>query len=191
MSWTTANTGTLAAGTFSDRVYYSPDNIVNANDVLLGTFALTGGIAAGQSVSRVQDGTIPTSAITATGDYYLYVRTDALTQVHEATGENNNVRFQPVRVRRFQRPDLVVTNITAPNAAFFAQTVQVQWTVTNNGPGATNVPQWYDRLYIGTSATSTSGASFFRDTLSITALNPGESYTASATVTIPRGIQGS
>ncbi|MGB7201051.1 MAG: CARDB domain-containing protein [Pyrinomonadaceae bacterium] len=190
VSWTSANTGTLNAGGFSERVYFSPDNLVNANDVLLGTFALPGGIAQGQSVNRVQDVTIPTSAITVTGDYFVYVRTDSGAQVHEGAGENNNTRFQPVRVRRLLRPDLTVTNVTGPPTAFFDQTVQVQWTVTNTGPGPTNAPQWRDTLYIGTNPASTSGASFLAHAQSVTALNPGESYTASVTVKVPRGLNG-
>lgn len=189
IGWTTTNTGNKDATAFTERVYYSPDNIINGNDVLLGTFPLAGGLAAGQSVNRVQNVTIPTGSI-QTGDYFLYVRTDTASNVDEGENENNNAYFQPTRVRRFIRPDLTVTNVTAPPTAFFDQTVQVQWTVTNSGQGATNTPQWKDTLYIGTSANSTAGAIKLADAVSITALNPGESYTASATVKIPRGITG-
>ena len=188
IGWTTTNAGNKDAATFSEQVYYSADNVVGS-DILLGTFALTNGLAAGQSIDRIQNVTIPTGTI-QTGDYYLYVVTDTSSQIDEGVNETNNNQFQPTRVRRFIRPDLTVTNITAPTAAFFDQTIQVQWTVTNSGQGATNTPQWRDSLYIGTSSTNTSGATHLIDATSISALNPGESYTASATVKIPRGLNG-
>lgn len=190
IGWTTTNAGTKDAPTFSEQVYYSADNQVGG-DVLLGTFALTGGLAVGQSVNRIQNVTIPTGTI-QTGNYFLYVKTDVSSQINEGENESNNTRFQATRVRRFVRPDLTVTNITAPASAFFDQTIQVQWTVTNSsGAGATNTPQWKDSVYISTSSTTTNGATHLFDATSISALNPGESYTASATVKIPRGINGS
>lgn len=188
MQWTTSNTGNKDAGNFSDRVYFSLDDQVGS-DVLIGDFLLSGGLAAGTSVERIQNVTIPTSAVAASGNYWVYVRTDATTAINEGENENNNTRFQPVNVRRLLRPDLVVSNITAPPTAFFGQTIQVQWTVTNSGPGPTNASNWKDRVNLNTSG-STSSSSKLIDVDSVSALNPGESYVASATVKVPRGLNG-
>ncbi|MBP6003474.1 MAG: carboxypeptidase regulatory-like domain-containing protein [Pyrinomonadaceae bacterium] len=188
MAWTSSNLGNKAAGTFSEQVYFSADNQVGS-DVLLGTFLLSGGLAAGASVDRIQNVTIPTNAIPASGNYFVYVKTDSGTQVNEGENETNNTRFQPVNVRRLLRPDLTITNVTGPPTVFFDQTIQVQWTVTNSGQGPTNSPQWTDRLYIATSPTGAGGTTL-KNTQSVSALNPGESYTASAIVKIPRGFNG-
>ncbi len=188
MEWTTTNAGNKAAGTFSERVYFSPDNQVGGGDVLLGTFSLPGGLAAGASVNRIQNVTIPTSAIATTGNYFVYVQTDSSTNINEGENEGNNTRFQAVFVRRLLRPDLTITNVQAPNAAFFDQTIQVQWTVTNSGLGPTNASNWKDRVSMNTTG-STSGTLI--DVSSISALAPGESYIASATVKVPRGYNGS
>jgi len=189
VEWTTSNAGNKAAGTFSERIYFSNDNQVGS-DLLLGTYPLSGGLTAGASVTRVQNVTIPTSTIAISGNYYIYIQTDAAANINEGENESNNTRFQAVYVRRLLRPDLIVTNVTGPPTVFFDQTVQVQWTVTNSGPGPTNSPQWTDHLYIGTNPANLSGATSLTTTQSVSALNPGESYTASAIVKIPRGYNG-
>jgi len=190
LSWTTTNAGNKdVTANFNDTVYLSADQTFGG-DTALGTFALTGGLAQGASAERIQNVTIPYASIPATGTFYLLIRTDSGTSINEGANENNNIRVHPIYVRKALRPDLVVSNVTAPPTVFFDQTIQVQWTVTNNGSGPTNAPQWRDAVYIGTSSSSTSGATRLAEPLSITALNPGESYTATATVKIPRGISG-
>ncbi|HEY8562947.1 MAG TPA: CARDB domain-containing protein [Pyrinomonadaceae bacterium] len=189
LEWTTANAGNRRAAAFADKIYFSLDDQVGG-DVEIGSFPLAAGIDAGASAARIQNVMIPTGALTQTGNYFVYVKTDAATAIDEGVNENNNVRFQPVRVRRLLRPDLQVTNVTAPNAAFFDQTIQVQWTVTNAGQGPTNTPQWRDRVFLF-SAQTTSWDYQVATSTSVSALNAGESYTASATFKVPRGYNGS
>lgn len=187
--WTTTNAGLRSADAMNERVYFSTDNQVGG-DTLLGTFVYNSPIAAGSSIVRIQNVTIPTNAITSTGDYFVYVQTDAFSQVNEGENEANNTRFAPLRVRRLLRPDLEVTNITAPSTAFFDQEIQVQWTVGNNGTGPTNSPNWTDELFLNINPTL-SGATRLVVTSNISFLEAGESYIASATVRIPRGSTGS
>jgi Tol biopolymer transport system component len=186
VSWTTHNAGTRTSPASTDRVYFSTD-AQEGSDLLLGSFALPS-MNAGQSAERIQDVTIPTSAITASGNYYIYVKSDASNSVNEGENEGNNGRFIPVYVRRLLRPDLQVTNITAPDSAFFGQTIQVQWTVTNNGQGPTNASYWRDRVNLNTNGSSSTNK--VAEVESVTALNPGESYIASATFKIPNGYNG-
>ncbi|MBX3265900.1 MAG: PD40 domain-containing protein [Acidobacteria bacterium] len=188
LQWTTTNAGLRASNPMWERVFFSTDNQVGG-DVLLGEFLLNQPIAAGEPINRVQNVTIPTNSISATGDYFVYVQTDAFSNVNEGANENNNVTFSPLRVRRLLRPDLAVTNITAPPTAFFDQEIQVQWTVSNNGTGPTNAPNWTDRLYIGPNP-SLNAATPLATTSNISFLDAGESYVASATVRVPRGISG-
>lgn len=190
LAWTTKNFGLRTAGAMNERVYFSTDQIVNGNDVEIGSFALAQSLAPDQSIDRIQSVLIPTNSITATGDYYVYVKTDADGAVNEGGNENNNVTFHTIRVRRLLRPDLQVTNITAPATAFFGQEIQVQWTTANNGSGPTNTPNWQDDLYIGPGQTL-SGATLLSTLSNVSFLSAGESYIASATVRIPRGLNGS
>ncbi len=186
VSWATQNAGNRTSPASTDRVYFSTD-AQEGSDILLGSFALPS-LTAGQSVDRIQDVTIPTSAIPTSGNYYIYVKADATNVVNEGENEGNNGRFMPLYVRRLLRPDLQVTNITAPNTAFFGQTIQVQWTVTNNGQGPTNASFWRDRVNLNTNGSSSTNT--MAEVESVTALNPGESYIASATFKVPNGFNG-
>lgn len=190
VSWTTQNAGNKTASAMTEAVYFSTDNVVSGNDTLLGYFTLNQTLDPGQAVNRTQNLTIPTNAITATGNYFIYVVTDAFTQNDEGVNESNNTTFSPLRVRRLLRPDLQVTNITAPATAFFDQQIQVQWTVTNNGTGPTNAANWQDDVYLSVNQ-NLSGATWLATLSNVSYLNAGESYLATATVRIPRGISGS
>jgi len=185
-TWTAANTGNKDAPIFSEQIYFSNDNVVGS-DHLLGTFPLGGGLAAGASVERIQNVSIQTNWIPASGNYYLYVKTDSSNQLDEGLGESNNIRFQAVNVRRLLRPELQVANITAPANALFGEMITVQWTVTNNGQGPTN-GLWKDRINLNTTG-STSGGTLI-DVNNAMALEPGQSYTTSATVLVPNGYVG-
>jgi Tol biopolymer transport system component/subtilase family serine protease len=190
LNWTTVNAGNKTAGAMNERVYFSTDNQVNGNDVEIGSFPLSQNLNPNQTVNRIQNVTIPTNSVPATGDYYVYVKTDADSQIDEGANENNNITFQPIRVRRLLRPDLQVTNITAPATAFFDQQIQVQWTINNAGQGPTNSPNWTDELLLGVNQTL-NGANRLTALSNISYLNAGESYIATATVRIPRGSNGS
>lgn len=189
LAWTTKNFGNRTSPAMNERVYFSTDNVVSGNDPQIGDFYLSQQLAPDQSVDRIQQVSIPTNAITATGNYYVYVKTDSDGNVNEGANENNNITFQQVRVRRLLRPDLRVT-IAAPATAFFGQEVQVQWTVTNHGAGPTNSPNWQDVLYINGGQTL-NGATGLATRSNASFLAPGESYISTATVRIPRGISGS
>lgn len=190
VNWTTQNAGNKAAASMSERVYFSTDNVVSGNDTLLGTFTLEQTLAAGESVNRTQNVSIPTNSITATGNYFVYVVTDAFNQIDEGANENNNTTFGGLRVRRLLRPDLQTTNITAPATVFFDQQIQVQWTVSNIGSGPTNAANWQDDVYLGLSQ-NLNGATRLATLSNVSFLNAGESYIATATVRIPRGSSGS
>jgi len=193
LTWTTSNTGNKDVPNLTDDVYFSQDNQVGgADDHFLGSFPLTGGLAHGASIERIQNVTIDTDWITATGNYYVYVKTDSTNLSDEGVNENNNIRFQLVSVQRLQRPDLTVTNIVAPTTALFGEMITIQWTVTNSGQGGpTNAPAWKDRINLNTTGANYSYSGQIAEIDNATALDPGQSYTASVTVRIPNGYVGS
>ena len=191
LSWTDRNNGSGAAsGSWTDKVYISADNQIG-NDTLLGDFSFTGTIAPNQNINRIQSITIPNSAVPTSGNYYLIVVTDANNDINEGTNENNNSSTRIINVSRTPLPDLTIDNITAPDTAFFGQTIRVQWTVKNIGNGPTNAAEWQDWYYLSSDDLPELQDPFKAPLQNISYLAAGESYTASADVNIPIGLIGS
>lgn len=190
LSWTDRNNGSGAAsGTWTDKVYISADNQVG-NDTLIGDFPFTGTIAPNQSINRIQSVSIPNSAIPTSGNYFLIVVTDANNDINEGTNENNNFSVRTINITRTPLPDLTIENITAPDTAFFGQTIRIQWTVKNIGNGPTNAAEWQDWYYISSDNVPEIEDPFKAPLQNISYLAAGESYTVSADVTIPQGLVG-
>ncbi len=192
VAWTLENAGPVAANPpWDDCVYLSVDQNIGT-DVQLGCFDFPQSLGSQQSIQRIQDISIPVSAISQTGDYFLYVMADDGDDLVEGQDGNANNRsaFRPIRVRRTLRPELAVPSLLAPDTAFFDQEIQVQWTVTNSGPGATNSGEWLDSIYLSTDSTLDAADTPMRSVRNITYLDSGESYVAVANVTLPRGVFG-
>jgi hypothetical protein len=192
ISWTLTNSGTARANpTWTDCVFFSSDNQIGS-DTSLGCFSFSQGLDPNQTLERIQNVSIPLSLIAQTGDYYIFVQTDVNNTVDEGPGGNNNNRsaFRPLRVRRTLRPDLRVASVVAPDTAFFDQDIQVQWTVTNDGPGSTNSYQWTDRFFLSTDTVISGDDTDLGGRQNISYLNAGESYIAVADIKLPRGVFG-
>jgi hypothetical protein len=87
--------------------------------------------------------------------------------------------------------DLEVPQVQAPDFAYSGQTMQVAWTVADSGLGATNVPQWYDDVYLSPTPGFDPGtATYLKRVQNLTSLSPGEAYSNEALVTLPRGFAG-
>jgi hypothetical protein len=101
-TYTVANNGIISAtGSWSDRVYLSTDNILDANDTLLGEFALgstetPANLLPGTSYDR----TVTYYAPRTPGNYYLIATTDSGNTVNEGLniGENNNTTITPISI---------------------------------------------------------------------------------------------
>ncbi|MBD2169240.1 DUF4114 domain-containing protein [Calothrix membranacea FACHB-236] len=186
IAWTVTNQGTEnATGTWTDYIYLSDDTNVG-NDQFYGSFLFTGTIAGGESIERRQSITLPDNL---SGDRYLIVRTDANNQLLEYGKENNNttVDNQAILVSAFH-PNLQVTKVTAPETAFSSQETVIEWTVTNNGNGATSTPIWYDKVWLSLDQTFDDSDIYLGRATNSSYLNVGESYNNSLTVKLPRGI---
>jgi subtilase family serine protease len=91
-----------------------------------------------------QNISLPTTVL---GDGYLLVKTDNYDNQIE-TDETDNVKAIAITATR---PNLVVTDITAPTIAGSGQEITVSWTVQNQGGVDTynnnnNNNNWYDRF---------------------------------------------
>ncbi|XZF62279.1 MAG: Calx-beta domain-containing protein [Gloeotrichia echinulata DVL01] len=101
-TYTVANNGIInASGSWKDRVYLSVDNKLDANDTLLGEFALgsaenPANFAPGTSYER----NVTYFAPRTPGQYYLIASADTGNTVNEGVGvgENNNTTITPLTV---------------------------------------------------------------------------------------------
>lgn len=91
-------------------------------------------------------------------------------------------------------PDLHVSAVTT-STPVASQTMTVTWTVSNDGEGSTPPGQsWNDRIWLVRDA-DVREFNYNQDinlatVANLQVLNPGESYTNTATVTLPEGIMG-
>ena len=192
VSWVITNTGLSAAtGPWVDRIYLSADKqLQTGTDQLLGEFSYDGNLEASASVLRVQTVTIDRTGL-SNGTYYVLVQLDANNDVFEGLAETNNLGVSSnLTVHLTPLPDLVVTSVQAPTNGVGAQTVVVSWIVCNQGPGATDVPVWYDHLYL---SPTTNKADAIRDyglAANPTYLGSGDCYNQSMSVELPVGAGG-
>ena len=191
LSWTDTNAGRVRAnGPWVDQIYLSRDALPGEGDVLLAEFELGGPLDPGQSAQRVQTLTIPRARVPEDGAYYLVVVTDASNRVNEPGHEDNNFGNASVLLRRPPLPDLVVSTVSAPERAFFGQTIGVEWTVTNVGTAATDASEWHDQVFLSSNPTPSGDAALQVEVINASYLNAGESYVGRATVHVPRGLTG-
>src|SRR5690606_31132585 len=87
-------------------------------------------------------------------------------------------------------PDLVVSSIVIPATGLSQQSIGIEWVVTNQGPGASVPGTWVDNIYLSADPTYNSFDPLLGSIPNLTALNPGQSYTHQATVTLPQGSNG-
>lgn len=130
-----------AQRTWTDAVYFSKDQLLDANDVLVGTASNPASVAASASYHQSFAYAIPSEL--ALGPYYLLVRTDRdNTQVE--SNESNNIAAFPFEVTA---PDLIPSNIQAPPSANPGETLSLSWTLTNLGGSSATGP-WTEKVYL-------------------------------------------
>lgn len=89
-------------------------------------------------------------------------------------------------------PDLIVTEITAPDIVFSEQDITLDFTVKNQGIGNTSPnSDWDDVVYYSATPDDRRSWQFIRSFPNQRALEPGGSYrTPNVEFTIPQGLQG-
>jgi hypothetical protein len=113
----------------------------------------------------------------------------------EATTENNNsgTITAPLQVTLYPPADLALTAINSPSAFSSGQTINVSYTVENQGAHTPIVNSWIDKVYLSSMSTFDENASVLLKTITYSTgntLSPGNSYTKQNTVNIPNGISG-
>jgi hypothetical protein len=94
---TVKNQGTVSAGTFVVKGYWSKDTAIDSRDVLLFTWDVPAGLGAGQS--STQSFTAQFSAQPIHNDYYLIIAADVNNTVAECN-EDNNIHMGAIHLLR-------------------------------------------------------------------------------------------
>jgi subtilase family serine protease len=185
ISYSVKNIGGAAttSGSWADAFYVSEQPFLNplaSNSVL--------------SVAH-QGNLLPDSAYTVTlqlplpkhvfGPFYIYANTDVANVVFENIAEGNNQNSTIIQIFLTPPPDITVSAVDAPLTANNMQTVNVNWTVVNQGFTPTDAG-WTDRLYLTTNAVyDLNGAQVLLSKPVATVLQPGGFYSTTQSVLIP------
>lgn len=122
------------------------------------------------------------------GNYYVYVYTNPTKTVWEYPGTPQITRSAlPINI---QRPDAIVSSITAPPVAAGGQTITVNYNVLNNGPGAVFNHQRKDRLYISNFSSFDGSAQLLNTQTFTESLPVGIAVPHTFTYTIPPATTG-
>ncbi|WP_346658742.1 Ig-like domain-containing protein [Bradyrhizobium sp. 143] len=190
-SWTVHNTGDgpTDASNWTDRVVLSTGTMIDDTSIVLADVAHAGALQAGSSYTQHLSITIPNSVV---GTFNVFVITDNGRQVFEngRTANNTAKATTPIKIISSVAPDLTVTNVTAPASGVPGQQQTVTWTVSNAG-GGTARAIWSDTIYYAPESDSLKNAVVLGSVQHRFDLAYGESYTETATITLPLGIDGS
>ncbi|WP_246074112.1 Ig-like domain-containing protein [Hymenobacter jeollabukensis] len=144
VSWQVQNDGAKAPDAsetvWYDKVFlsrlptFNPDSAIALGE-LMHTVA-TAPFGPGARYSQSQSLPLPRGL---SGQFYVYVWTDAHNQVFEYNADGNNISRSPNRVNLTYTtyPDLVVTSISLPDTVVFGQPYTMSWTIKNQGLAAT------------------------------------------------------
>jgi len=193
VTWEVTNNGlgnTQVKERWVDAIYISADDTFNSStDKYLGGVPNLTALNTGQSYEKSANFTLPNGI---TGEFYIFVFTDAYKAVVESAEDNNKEKNSPsMLVQLTPPPDLRVTQIIRPNNVFSGQAIDVSWTVTNKGSGETEGGSWEDIIYLSPdSVLRTSSAVKLTTAKHTGLLEPGEKYSDTRTVTIPQAVFG-
>ena len=182
VEWDVTNTGGEPTdGSFLVTLYVSADGQVGG-DTPLANVPFEGILDAGESASMSADVVI---SDLGTGQVHFVICADTVQDILEA-GESDNCSVSAASP--YDRPDLAVAGVIAPENAVAEDSVQITWTVENLGDAAA-MPYWIDAVYLS------SDAAFGNDILlstksHVTALESGMGYAGEVTVYIPSDAAG-
>ncbi|NNE33837.1 MAG: hypothetical protein HKN13_01275, partial [Rhodothermales bacterium] len=181
---TNAGTGATRAPYWEDRVTLSSSTSLSdrvADTILRNPTFLD----AGESYTVIETIKVPDGL---EGPHFLIVQTDFRDYQEEPDNGNNlAASLSPIQVNLTPPPDLQVTALSVPSTAFSGSEIDVLYTVTNEGIGATEASAWRDVILgIDAEENVTTLATLSRQG----ALASGESYDRTANVSLPNAISG-
>ncbi|HND50976.1 MAG TPA: CARDB domain-containing protein, partial [Pirellulaceae bacterium] len=148
VGFTVANRGTgPTLANWTDSVYLSLDNRLSQDDLLIGSMGNVSALAVNDAPYRTDT---PSTRIPERyrGDLFFLILPDSDRTLDEWPNEENNLLAVPTYAEPLPLPDLVVSEVLAPNQVVAGATVDVGYTVTNRGSGATLVDTWTETVWL-------------------------------------------
>ncbi len=188
ISWTVDNQGSgFANADWYDSVWVSADGIIDGvNDRRLGDYLINvqTPLAPGASYTQTATINIPyDSSLTQ-----VVVVTDGASSYGNNWQVESNEANNTKSITPFSTPDMVVSNLfTTTSNASWGQTIDISWTVENQGSGFANA-DWYDSVWVSADGIidGVNDRRLGDYLINVqTPLAPGASYTKTATINIP------
>lgn len=193
LEWTVENQGPGSAfeNKWTDHIYLSKHTIFYPDSVyIVGAYFRSGDLFPDSSYVQQQVIIMPNGI---SGDYYVFVKTDADSQIFEHHYEDNNISRSstPVYINLSPWPDLVVTSIEIPQTITSGQELTIAYSVTNQGIGNISNKSWKDELYISDLASwNSSEVKLLKVITNSQQLTADSTYTHSTSVTISNKFTG-
>ncbi|MFC1783644.1 DVUA0089 family protein, partial [Planctomycetota bacterium] len=184
-----------------DRVYLSFDGILSNDDIRIDTvsnpYALEPGVSYNSETKSI---IIPNRY---GGEIYVLVHTDADNQMDEWPNDTNNISSsdvyaEPIIIIPVPKADLVIDHqqiegdeVVAPTQSIIGAEIEVRYTVTNLGTGATNINIWTDMIWLARDKNRphAGAGDILLKTISHTGvLDVSAGYDVITNVTIPDGL---
>jgi hypothetical protein len=174
---------------------FTVDFSANKTEIMLGQEVVFTNQSGGSAVSWNWDfdnnGVTDSKTQNPAHTYYSEGAYSVRLTVNDGSSNYSKLKENYIHVVR-PLPDLRVSNVLHSQAVP-GQLMEVSWTVTNTGQGPTNVPVWYDRLWISPDIDVRAGQPLDRllgTFENLTYLEPGASYKQTKQVRLPEGITG-
>lgn len=206
-SWTNRNDGQAPLGATEDVIAFDRNEFFDAQSAIPGSFGATPAIAPGET-AVVRTSPLPNQLVdlrmqaTAAGQAmpdsgYFFIFADAQNRHHEGAGEDNNLYRHPIRTvfRSIPPSDVAVQSVSAPAAAASGDSVDISWTLRNNGPSAVVPYYWRDAVYLSAQGEfdpedAIQIARFARTNATGEQLQADETRSYAERVKLPDGLEG-
>lgn len=174
---------------WTDRIYLSKSGTFHADSVItIGSLTyMQAQLNSGDSVQK--NGTLSIPNLKS-GDYYIYIFTDAKDTIYEGLNENNNKLRSQTAVSLFN-PNLIVKGVDYVTSINSGQPINVLWTTKNSGLGKLYYSDVSDKIYLSSSP------NFYSDSVVLLGIKhynvtllPDDSINNQMSVTIPNGVSG-
>jgi len=189
VEWNVKNKGKQGAfAQWDDAVYLSKDTIWQPEtDILISILSGKYQLDTGQTYTSSRVVGIPEAI---SGQYYWITVADYTPKGKPLTNSgdknrSNNYTIRPVLIRLNTTPDLVVTELQAPEEATSGQPITVQYTITNEGSSTTRPKRWTDKIYLSTDFKIDNTDKLLASIERIDSLQAGAFYSQSKEVTLP------
>jgi hypothetical protein len=188
--WGVSNEGpATASGNWYDTVWFSTDGMLDASSINIGNFWLYNqNVPAGGTYWQTNTVTLPMSA---SGNYTLFLQVDTGDNIYEAS-LSDKIPAPVSGTFTLTPPDLKPVSVVAPatvTATNSDPSIQVAWSVTNQGIGAAT-GGWYDRVWFSTDGELDASSTDIGDFYVNQTVPAGGGYSLTNTVTLPVVLGG-